>query len=300
MKKLFLFVLVGLTCFVVSAPAANAPLHVVASFSILADMARNVGGEDVVVTSLVGPDSDTHTYQPTAEDAKSLAKADIILINGLGFEGWMQRLIEASGTKAAVVIATQGIKPRMMTDEGKSITDPHAWQDLFNGRIYVKNIEAAFERVAPDRATFFQKRAAQYDAELAAMNKRVRDQLSSVPPAQRKVITSHDAFGYFGAAYGVTFLSPAGISTEAEASASNVAALIRQIKAEGIKQVFIENMSNPKLIEQIGKDAGAQMGGTLYSDALSSPTGTAPTYLAMFLNNVPKLRAAMLMTQKDH
>lgn len=298
MKKLLIATLFALTCFGASAQAADKPLLVVASFSILADMVKTVGGDDVVVSSLVGPDSDTHTYQPTPEDAKSLAKADLVIINGLGFEGWMQRLIEASGTKGTVIIASDGVKPRQMTEEGKQVTDPHAWQNLSNGRIYVKNIAAALERAAPDRADLFRKRAALYDAQLVKMDKTVRSQLADIPAAQRKIITSHDAFGYFGETYGVTFLAPSGINTEAEASASNVASLIRQIKSEGVKQVFIENMSNPKLIEQIGKDAGAQLGGTLYSDALSTANGPAPNYLAMFQNNVPKLHTAMLLMQK--
>jgi len=279
--------------------AADKPLHVVASFSILADMVRQVGGDDVVVTSLVAPDADTHAYQPTTEDAKSLAKADLIVVNGLGFEGWMQRLSVASGTKGVIVVASVGITPRTMTEDNRRITDPHAWQDLANGRIYVKNIAAALEKAAPEHAPAFRVRAARYEAELVKVDQEVRKQLADIPLAQRKIITSHDAFGYFGAAYGVAFLAPVGISTESEPSASDVARLVTQIKAEGVREVFIENMTNAKLIEQIAKDAGAEVGGTLYSDALSLPTGPAPTYLAMFSNNVPKLRAAMLRSQKN-
>jgi zinc/manganese transport system substrate-binding protein len=295
MKRLALLAFLLPFFFISSAnAAAPLPLHVVASFSILADMVKNVGGEDVVVTSLVGPDSDTHTYQPTPSDVKSLAHADLVFVNGLGFEGWMQRLIEASGFKGTVAVASQGITPRQMTDDGKQVTDPHAWQDLSNGHIYVQNIAAALALAAPTHTAEFRKRAMIYDAELLKEEKVVRTAFAGIPPAQRKIITSHDAFGYFGAAYGVTFLAPEGVSTESEASASGIAALIRQIKAEGIKEVFIENMTNPKLIRQIGKDAGAKMGGTLYSDALSSDKGPAPTYLAMFENNVPKLKASML------
>ena len=292
MKKL-IFALI-LVCYSLPSWASDKPLHVVASFSILADMVRNIGGNDVVVTSLVAPDADTHAYQPTTGDAKSLAVADMIFVNGLGFEGWMQRLVEASGTKGVVVVASDGVKPRAMIDDGKKITDPHAWQDLANGRVYVRNIAAALERAAPEHAAAFRERAARYDAELVKMDGDVRRQLADIPAAQRKIITSHDAFGYFGAAYGVMFLAPVGISTEAEPSASGVAKLVGQIKAERVTEVFIENMTNPKLIEQIAQDSGVKMGGTLYSDALSLPTGAAPTYLAMFSNNVPKLRAAMM------
>lgn len=260
-------------------------------------MVQNVGGDGVVVTSLVGPNSDAHSYQPTPEDVKTVTKADLIIVNGLGFEGWMQRLIEASGTKGAVVVTSKGVKPLTLTDNGKTVPDPHAWQDLANGRVYVKNIAAALESAAPDRAAFFRERAARYDAELLKADKAVRDQLAGIPFAQRKIITSHDSFGYFGAAYGVTFLAPSGLSAEAEASAFDVARLIRQIKTEGVKQLFMENMANPRLIEQIAKDTGAQMGGTLYSDALSPLQGPAPSYLAMFGNNVPKFRTAMLLME---
>lgn len=282
-----------LLCLFVCLPAeANSKvLRVVASFSILADMAQNVGGNLIEVTSLVGPDSDTHTYQPTPEDAKRIADADIILINGLGFEGWMERLIQASGTKAKIITATKGIQPRTIPGEGM---DPHAWQDLANGQIYIDNITAALSAADAPHAAAFHGNAAHYQAELKKMDAAVCRVFADIPKPQRKIITSHDAFGYFGAAYGVTFLAPMGISTEAEPSAADVAKLIQQIKTEGIKQLFIENFSNPKLIQQIAKDTGATMGGTLYSDSLSVANGAAPSYLDMFRNNVPKMRAAML------
>ena len=283
------FVALGQPCF-----AAAAPLHVVASFSVLGDMVKNVGGEAVAVRTLVGPDADTHTYQPTPEDAKALAAADVIFVNGLGFEGWMQRLVEASGTKAKVVVVSEGVKPRVMVEEGEgTVTDPHAWQDPANGLIYVKNIAMALEKAVPDQVKAVQARAAAYDARIAETDAYVRKQFAGIPESKRKIITSHDAFGYFGAAYDVTFLAPQGMSTEAEASASGVAKLIEQIKAEKVNRVFIENMSDPRLITQIAKDTGAEMGGALFSDALSGAGGLAPDYLAMFRNNVPKMREAM-------
>jgi zinc/manganese transport system substrate-binding protein len=278
------------------AEAANAPLRVVASFSILADIARNIGDDAVEVTSLVGADSDAHTFQPSPEDAKKLAKADLILINGLGFEGWMQRLIEASGSKAKVVTVSDGLQARaIVTPQGT--VDPHAWQNLANGRLYAKNIATAFELARPSQASAIAARANDYDAELDQMDRSFRQQFAEIPRAQRKIITSHDAFGYFGAAYGVTFLAPVGVSTDAEPSASDIAALIQQIKAEGIKQIFIENMSNPQLIKQISKDAGVRLGGALYADALSAANGPAPTYVAMFNNNVRLLKSAMLLNR---
>ena len=295
MNRFTWFFLIGLMVLSLPALAADKPLRVVASFSILADMAATIGGDDVSVTSLVAPNRDAHTYEPTPEDAKTLAHADIVLINGLGFEGWIERLIQASGSKAKIIVASQGVTTRTMGETGAM--DPHAWQDIANGRIYAKNIAAAFEQALPGEKGAVALRASRYDAQLAKMDHTVRAQFADIPAGQRKIITSHDAFGYFGAAYGVTFLAPVGLNTEAEPSASDVVKLIRQIKSEGIKQLFLENMTNPKLIEQIGKDTGAQMGGTLYSDALSAADGPAPTYLDVFRNNVPKLRAAMLLNR---
>ncbi len=272
--------------------ADKPPLRVVASFSILGDMVKQVGGDAVAVTVLVGPDSDAHGYQPTPEDAKAVAAADIIAINGLGLEGWIGRIIEASGSKARLLVASAGVKLRVMEHDGKVAYDPHAWQDLRNGRLYVRNIAGALMAAVPEQAEAIRKRATAYDAELKAMDKSIREQFESISEERRKIVTSHDAFGYFGEAYGVTFLAPLGMNDEA-AAASDVAALIRQIKDEGIKTVFLENMTNPRLIRQIAEDSGATVGGTLYSDSLSDADGSAPSYLDMFKNNVPKFKAAM-------
>jgi zinc/manganese transport system substrate-binding protein len=276
--------------------AAEPPLRIVASFSILGDMVKQIGGDAVDVRVLVPVNGDAHTYQPTPDDAKALAAANIIAINGLGLESWMDRIIEASGTKAKLLVASAGVKPRILTktSTGKEVADPHAWQDLRNGRLYIRNIASALMAAKPDEAKKIRERAIAYDNALVKMDDYVKQQFADIPAAQRKIVTSHDAFGYFGAAYDVTFLAPVGMSTEDEPSAANVAGLIEQIKAEGVKQVFIENMTDPRLIAQIAKDSGAKMGGTLFSDALSPPDGPAPTYLDMFRNNVPKLREAML------
>lgn len=272
---------------------ASAPLPVVASFSILGDMTRQIGGDAVSVTVLVGPDSDTHTYQPTPDNAKAVAAARLVIVNGLGFEGWIDRLVTASGYKGPIVVASKGVATHTMVDDGEKITDPHAWQNLAYGRLYVQNIADALAGALPDQATAIRARAAAYDAQMQKMDADLRTQIAAIPATQRKIITSHDAFGYFGRAYGVTFLAPEGISTESEPTAAAIARLTRQIKAEGIHTVFLENMTNGRLIQQIGRDTGASVGGTLYADALSGPTGPAATYLDMFRNNVPLLLAAM-------
>ena len=278
----------------VAAHAADGKLKAVASFSILGDIVKHVGGDRVAVTTVVGPDGDAHVFEPTPADAKAVAAADVVFVNGLGLEGWMERLIQASDYKGPVVTASNGVKSRTMDEDGTEITDPHAWQDLSNGRIYVENVAAALAAADPQGAEAYRAAASAYSAELAAKDEWVRAELKDVPSGQRRIITSHDAFGYFGAAYGITFLAPVGVSTEAEPSAAGIAKLITQMKAEGIKVVFFESMTSPKLVEILADEAGARVGGTLYSDALSPPGGPADSYLKMFDNNVPQLKAAML------
>ena len=278
----------------VTAQAADAKLKVVASFSVLGDIVKNVGGDRVAVTTLVGPDGDAHVFEPTPADAKAVAAADVLFVNGLGLEGWMQRLIQASDYKGPVVTASDGVKPRTMAEDGATVTDPHAWQDLSNGRLYVANVAAGLAAADPQGAAAYRAAAAAYTAAIAAKDEWVRAELKDVPAGQRRIITSHDAFGYFGAAYGITFLAPVGVSTEAEPSAAGIARLIRQMRSEGIKVVFFENMTSPKLVETLAGESGARVGGTLFSDALSPPGGPADSYLKMFDNNVPQLKAAML------
>lgn len=271
---------------------AEEPLPVVASFSIIGDMAKQVGGETVSVTTLVGPDADAHAYRPKTADSKALAKSRIVFMNGLGFEGWMDRMIKSSGFKGDAVVVSKGIVPRQLDEENAS--DPHAWQNVANARIYVNNIAAALIKAMPEKAAYIKIRADKYSAEIAVMDKAIQAAIARIPEKNRKIITSHDAFGYFGKAYGVKFLAPVGISTESQPSAANVAKLIKQIKAENVKTIFVENMSSPKLIKRISKESGAKMGGELYADALSSANGPAPTYLDMMRHNLILIKGAMI------
>jgi zinc/manganese transport system substrate-binding protein len=285
--------LLAVLCLVPAPASAAQPLKVVATFSILGDMVKNVGGDRISLTTIVGPNSDTHVYEPTPADAKTLAAADLVFVNGLGFEGWMPRLVRASGYKGTMIKASEGVKSRTMIDDGQKITDPHAWQDLSNGKIYVANIAKALCQADPAGADMYKANAAAYTKKIEDMDAWVKEEFAKIPREQRRMITSHDAFGYFGQAYGLTILAPIGYSTEAEASAQNVGKLIRQIKKEKIKALFIENMSDPRIIERIAKDAGVQAGGELYSDALSAPNESGATYLDMFKNNITKMVAAM-------
>ena len=269
----------------------------VASFSILGDMVKEVGGDRVEVVTLVGPDGDAHVFEPTPADAKTLAQSSILFTNGLGFEGWMDRLEKSSGFKGKVVVASKGVKPRtMVVEEGgkaEEITDPHAWQDLDNGKLYVANIRDGLIAADPAGKAIYDANANTYLAAIAQEEAVVKDAIGKLPPERRRIITSHDAFGYFGAAYGLEIIAPEGVSTESEASAQDVAKIIRQIKAEKIPAVFIENITDHRLLDQIASETGAKVGGTLYSDALSGPDGPAGTYLDMFRHNIGTLTAAL-------
>lgn len=273
------------------APRAQASgPRVVASFSILADMAQELAPAGAQVTALVGPDADAHVYEPSPADGRRLAQADLVLVNGLGFEGWIERMVKVSGYRGPVVVASQGIQPHRGRHHD---ADPHAWQDLAQARRYAATISAAFAQRWPDRRDELARRNADYVARIDQLDARVRAWLGAVPRAQRRVITSHDAFGYFGAAYGVDFLAPQGWSTHSEPSAAAVARLIRQIRRDGVRAVFIENISDPRLVERIAREGGVHIGGTLYSDALSKPGGPAATYLQLFEHNARSLAAAL-------
>jgi zinc/manganese transport system substrate-binding protein len=280
--------LLALAALPASAQSAR-PLRVVASFSILVDLLRNVGGDAIEVATLVGPDADAHVFEPSPADAKRLADADLVVVNGLGFEGWLERLVRASGYRGPVVVASAGITPRKLGKE----PDPHAWQDLNHVRRYVLNLRDALARARPADATVFEQRAASYLERLVALDAEVRRTFEGMPKAQRRVITSHDAFGYLGAAYGIEFLSPQGMSTDSEASAASVARLVEQIRRQGVRAVFVENITDPRLVERIAREGGATVGGRLYSDALSKPGTAADTYLKLFAHNAAAIAAAL-------
>ena len=277
--------------------SAAGKIKAVASFSVLGDMVKQVGGDRVEVTTLVGPDGDAHVYEPTPADAKNLAASNILFVNGLGFEGWMDRLEKSSGFDGKVVVASSGVSPRQMVeDEGgkkEEITDPHAWQSLANGKIYVANIRGGLIAADPDGKAAYEANAAAYLDAIATEETAVKDTLDKLPEDRRRIITSHDAFGYFGAAYGIEVIAPEGVSTESEASAKDVAKIIRQIKAEKIPAVFIENITDHRLLDRIARETDAKIGGTLYTDALSPPDGPAPTYLGMFRHNIEALSQAL-------
>lgn len=317
------------------------PLKVVATFSVLGDMVSRIGGEHISLTTLVGPDGDTHVYQPVPADAKSVRNADVLVVNGLGFEGWLDRLVDAANFKGQRVVATNGIDLISYDEEGHNDYnekhdddhadhkdhddhqghddrkddahadhkedddhaghdhhdhgefDPHGWQSVSNAVIYADNIAAALSKADPVNASAYFENRATYVAELNALDAEVRQAFETLPNDARTIVTSHDAFQYFGREYGLTFLAPQGLGTESEASARDVAHLIRQVRKQNIKAVFVENIADSRLLEQIAAETGARIGGRLYPGALSGPDGPAATYLDMMRHNAKTLVGAL-------
>ena len=296
------YVFTALAAFMLVAPArAQDRLPVVASFTILGDLVKNVGGDRVAVETLVGPNGNAHVYAPSPNDAKKAVDAKLVFVNGLGFEGWLERLVKASGTKAPIIVATTGIKPLERAgghdhdhDHDHGRADPHAWQSVANAKIYVANIRGALIAADPAGKEAYTANAAAYLAKLDALDREVREVVAKIPADRRRVITSHNAFGYFQDAYGVNFAAPQGVSTEAEASAKDVAGMISQIKKQKIAAVFLENVTDPRQMQQIAQETGAKVGGILYSDALTGAKGEAPTYIDLIRHNLRQLASALV------
>jgi zinc/manganese transport system substrate-binding protein len=287
--------------------AADAKPKVVATFTIIGDLVEAVGGDAVTVTTLVGPNGDAHVFDPRPSDVAAVAQADLIVANGLGMEPWLERLTEAADFKGKTVIASAEIKPlhfeaEAHAEEGEGEShegdsheheahadDPHAFQDLSNGRIYVKAIAAALASIAPGQATAIAARAAKLDGDMAALDQEIKVKLGALPKTNRRILTSHDAFNYFGQAYGLDIRSIQGVSTETEASAADLAEIARQAKSGQVKAIFLENMSNPTLANTISAESGVPVGGELVADALTDQDGPAPHYLDMFKYNLAEL-----------
>ena len=328
----------ALAAFTLSFPMASwaeEPIPVVATFSILGDMVERIGGEHIALTTLVGPDGDSHVYQPTPKAARSVAESDVLFLNGLDFEGWLERLAEAASFDGAMVVATNGVVPIAFDDHddhddekhddhddhddhndekhdehddhddhddekhddhaghNHGAFDPHAWQSLENAVIYANNIAAGLAQADPENAGDYYANRAAFVAEVEMLSADIEAMMKSLPADKRTVVTQHDAFGYFAATYDLTFVAPQGLSTESEVSAGDVAALITQIREESISAVFIESITDNRMMKQIANETGATIGGTLYSDALSAQSGPASTYLDMMRHNATTLFDAL-------
>ena len=286
------FVLALISLFATSTPSW-AKINVVASFSILGDMVSVVAGDKANVTTIVGPDADAHLYSPNTDDAVAVAKADLIIINGMGFETWSQTLIDTSRTKAATAVATDGITPLLVEGE----VDPHAWNSLLNGMIYVDNIEAALIATSPSDADYFKARAETYRSEMKTLHDKAISSIVALPESHKIVVTAHDAFGYLEDAYGLKFLAPIGIDTETEPSAKELAELITYLNEVGAGALFVENIANAELIAQIGRETGLKISGRIYSDALSVRGTPATSYLTMFTHNLSLITKTLAKVQ---
>ncbi|NKC13205.1 MAG: metal ABC transporter substrate-binding protein [Gammaproteobacteria bacterium] len=291
---------------------AAEPVPVVVSFTILGDFVSRIGGSRVAVRTLVGSGEDTHTYVPSPRDAKALRDARLIVINGLGFEGWMTRLVQASGTAAPLVRASDGVE--LLQTHGHHVergstgtssrethhleNDPHAWLSAINAVIYVRNIAQALCRIDGGHCAAYRQRADEYAIELQRLDKHIREQVARVPAARRRVVAAHAAFGYFAAEYGMTFLTVLGTSTHSEASAAQVARLIRQARRQGANAIFVENIADPRLMQQVAREMGIELGGVLYADALGAAEDGPASYVELMRRNVHTLVEGILQMDK--
>lgn len=279
---------------------------VVATFSLLADLTQRVAGDHAIVTALVGPDGDAHVFEPGPRESATLAAADLLVANGLGFEPWLERLSQAAGFKGTLVVATEGVTPlpadheapegaaaEAGDDHDHGAFDPHAFQDLANGQVYVANIAKGLSAVDPAHAADFQANAQRLAADMAALDASLKADFAAVPADHRRVLTSHDAFQYFSRAYGIVFVAIRGVSTEAEPSAQDLAQIIKQARGGKIRAIFLENMADPRLAETVAGESGIRIGGRLYADALSPENGPAPDYLSLFRYNAGQLLDAL-------
>ncbi len=278
----------------------------VATFSILADLTKRIGGDHIEVLTLVGPNGDAHVFEPGPKESAELAQADLLIANGLGFEPWLQRLEDASGFKGTLIVATDGIAPLRGDEEQEGeeaeseeegqdhgAFDPHAFQDLANAQVYAANIAKGLSAVAPAYAAEFKANADNLIAEMAALDRELKAEFAAIPQERRRILTSHDAFHYFGKAYGVEFVAVQGVSTETEPSAEDLATIVRQARDGHLSAIFLENMADPRLAETVAQESGVRIGGELYADALSEPDGPAPDYLSLIRYNAKQLLAAM-------
>jgi zinc/manganese transport system substrate-binding protein len=276
-----------------AAPAtADGQPTAVTTFTILADLTKRVAGDHIRIVTLVGPNGDAHTFEPGPKESEEVAKANLLIANGLGFEPWLNNLKEASGFKGKTVIATDGVMA-LKGNEELGPADPHAFQDVKNVEIYATNIEKGLSEADPAHAAEFKANADKLIADLQALDKDVKAGFAAVPQERRRILTSHDAFQYFGNAYGVEFVSVQGVSTEAEPTAEDLAKIVRQARDGHLTAVFLENMADPRLAETVSRESGVRMGGELYADALSEPDGPAPDYFSLVRYNVKQLLTAM-------
>jgi ABC-type Zn uptake system ZnuABC Zn-binding protein ZnuA len=262
----------------------KAPLRAVATTTMIADLVRQVGGHRVTVKGIMAPGGDPHVYKPVPADAQAVAQAQIVFINGLKLEHWVEDLIHNAGGKHTLAVVTAGVKERKSPFDA-NVPDPHFWFDVSRWRLAVRNVARMLRMADPEGAEVYDANAELYDQQLDSLDKWVRERVKQVPKERRKLVTSHDAFAYFGEAYGFEVVPVQGISTDAEASTQDVARVVDLVRKTGVKTLFVETSVNPKLIEQVARETGTTVGGALYSDstgALDTPGGS---YVGMVRDN---------------
>ena len=288
------FVLFLTLLFAGPAHAQSEPVPVVASFSILADLVEKVGGPRLAVTSLIPRATDPHVFQPSPQDARKVQAAQLIFVNGLGLEGSVERLITSTGQSKKRVVLGSKVKPLRLIENGQDQgLDPHVWHDVANVRLYVETIRDALIKTDPQGRETYTTRSTAYLAELDALESEIRQAIAALPPTHRVLVTNHDAFGYFARAYGIEFLAPQGVSTETEPSARDMARVIKQIRDRKIPAVFLENITDSRLMDRISKETGAKIGDKLFTDSLSVENGPAPTYIDMMRANLASILKAL-------
>lgn len=288
----------ALLCFTAIISYSQGKIKVVSSASIFQDMAKNIGGDKIISESIVPIGGDPHTYTPKPSDVELVSSADLILINGLTFEGWITELIDNSGTKAKIILITEGVDP-ITSQKYHNASDPHAWMDASNGVKYVYNISAGLASIDPDNALFYADNGAKYNAEIKKADSYIRRQIATIPAKQRILITSHDAFQYYGRAYNITLNAIMGISTESEAQSKDVQRVVNAIKENKVPAVFIESTINPKMLQQIASDTGVKIGGELYADSVGDADSEAPTYIKMLTHNTDVIVNALTGTSVE-
>lgn len=257
---------------------------VVATASMMADMTKNIAGGMVNVECIVPIGGDPHLHEPTPRDAQMVNRADLIIKNGLTFEGWLDELIENSGTKAKTVRVTEGIQP-IKSVEYENSADPHAWMDANLGLAYIKNIKDALTELDPDNADIYAFNYGVYKTQLEDLDQYIKTEIQKIPAQKRVLITSHDAFQYYGRAYGIRLEAILGTSTDAEAQTSDIIRLNKVIKTSNVPALFVESTINPKLLKQLAKDNDIEIGGQLYADSIGDEASPAPTYIDMLKHN---------------
>jgi ABC-type Zn uptake system ZnuABC Zn-binding protein ZnuA len=291
---------ITLILLLVIAPNINAQkLKVVSSASIFNDMVKQIAGDLVENKGIVPIGGDPHVYEPTPSDASLVSKADLILINGMTFEGWINEVIDNSGTKGKTILITEGVKP-IASEQYKNSMDPHAWMDASNGLIYIKNIYNALIEADPINKGIYLKNYRAYEEKLRKLDQYIQEQINTIPKQQRILITSHDAFSYYGNKYGLKLNAIMGISTEADAQTSDITRVTSAIKESGVPAIFIESTINPKMIQQIAKDNGVSIGGELFADSIGGEDSEGPTYFDMLKHNTDTIVKALTAKGNSH